>query len=94
MTHFGCRAARRRSWSGTFAGHDLPAAVAMGHARNVLRALAIDRQEPPGRILARLDAVLSHLEIGQTPPASMHSWTRSAAPGERGSRTRAICRRC
>jgi serine phosphatase RsbU (regulator of sigma subunit) len=51
---------------GDLAGHDLPAAVSMGQARNVLRALAIDRQELPGRILARLDAVLSHLEIGQT----------------------------
>jgi serine phosphatase RsbU (regulator of sigma subunit) len=51
---------------GDLAGHDLPAAVSMGQARNVLRALAIDREELPGRILTRLDAVLSHLEIGQT----------------------------
>jgi phosphoserine phosphatase RsbU/P len=51
---------------GDLAGHDLQAAVAMGQARNVLRALAVDRQELPGRLLARLDAVLSHLQIGRT----------------------------
>jgi phosphoserine phosphatase RsbU/P len=51
---------------GDLAGHDIQAAVAMGQARNVLRALAIDRREPPGRLLDRLDAVLSHLQIGQT----------------------------
>src|SRR5919202_2120514 len=38
----------------------------MGQARNVLRALAIDRREPPVQLLDRLDAVLSHLQIGQT----------------------------
>jgi serine phosphatase RsbU (regulator of sigma subunit) len=51
---------------GDLAGHDFQAAISMGQARNVLRALAVDRQEPPGRLLARLDAVLSHLRIGQT----------------------------
>ena len=51
---------------GDLAGHDIQAAVSMGQARNVLRALAIDRREPPGQLLDRLDAVLSHLQIGQT----------------------------
>lgn len=51
---------------GDLAGHDIQAAVSMGQARNVLRALAVDRREPPGRLLDRLDAVLSHLQIGQT----------------------------
>jgi serine phosphatase RsbU (regulator of sigma subunit) len=51
---------------GDLAGHDIHAAVSMGQARSVLRALAIDRQEPPGHLLDRLDAVLSHLQIGQT----------------------------
>ena len=35
-------------------------------SRNVLRPLAVDRRELPGELLARLDAVLSHLQIGQT----------------------------
>jgi serine phosphatase RsbU (regulator of sigma subunit) len=51
---------------GDLAGHDIQAAVSMGQARNVLRALAIDRRELPGRLLCRLDAVLSQLQIGQT----------------------------
>ena len=51
---------------GDLAGHDIQAAVAMGQARNVLRALAIDRRDPPGRLLDRLDAIVSHLQIGQT----------------------------
>ncbi|MBG0833104.1 SpoIIE family protein phosphatase [Planomonospora sp. ID67723] len=41
---------------GDVAGHDLPAAVIMSQLRNMLRALACDRQEPPGEILRRLDA--------------------------------------
>ncbi|GAA3447169.1 PP2C family protein-serine/threonine phosphatase [Planomonospora venezuelensis] len=41
---------------GDVAGHDLPAAVVMSQLRNMLRALACDRQEPPGEILRRLDA--------------------------------------
>jgi serine phosphatase RsbU (regulator of sigma subunit) len=51
---------------GDLAGHDIQAAVSMGQARNVLRALAVDRREFPGELLARLDAVLSQLQIGQT----------------------------
>ncbi|MBB5937722.1 SpoIIE family protein phosphatase [Streptomyces zagrosensis] len=40
---------------GDVAGHDLEAAVTMGRTRNMLRALAVDREEPPGDILRRLD---------------------------------------
>ncbi|MDA0635017.1 SpoIIE family protein phosphatase [Nonomuraea sp. MCN248] len=40
---------------GDVAGHDLRAAVAMGRLRNMLRGLAVDRREPPGEILDRLN---------------------------------------
>lgn len=40
---------------GDVAGHDLPAAVTMSKMRNMLRGLAVDRLEPPGDILRRLD---------------------------------------
>ena len=41
---------------GDVAGHDLRAAVTMSQVRNMLRGVACDRKEPPGKILARLDA--------------------------------------
>ncbi|PZG13507.1 SpoIIE family protein phosphatase [Nonomuraea aridisoli] len=40
---------------GDVAGHDLTAAVTMSQVRNALRGLAIDRREPPGDILRRLN---------------------------------------
>ncbi|KUL34414.1 hypothetical protein ADL22_30365 [Streptomyces sp. NRRL F-4489] len=40
---------------GDVAGHDLQAAVAMSALRNMLRGVAVDRQEPPGEVLRRLD---------------------------------------
>ncbi|MFG1941673.1 SpoIIE family protein phosphatase [Nonomuraea sp. NPDC048826] len=46
---------------GDVAGHDLRAAVAMGQLRNMLRGLAVDRQEPPGEILARLNTATGTL---------------------------------
>jgi serine phosphatase RsbU (regulator of sigma subunit) len=46
---------------GDLAGHDTNAAVAMAQTRSDLRALAVDRREPPGQVLGRLDAVLAHL---------------------------------
>jgi serine phosphatase RsbU (regulator of sigma subunit) len=51
---------------GDLAGHDIDAAVAMGQTRSDLRALAVDRREPPGQILGRLDAVLAHLHPGRS----------------------------
>lgn len=51
---------------GDVAGHDLPTAVAMAQLRNMLRALACDRREPPGEILARLDAINDSLYGGRT----------------------------
>ncbi|WP_084703790.1 SpoIIE family protein phosphatase [Phaeacidiphilus oryzae] len=40
---------------GDVSGHDLKAAVAMSTLRNMLRGIAVDRQEPPGEVLRRLD---------------------------------------
>ena len=51
---------------GDLAGHDVGAAGAMGQARSVLRALAVDRPEPPGQLLDRFDTVLTHLLPGRT----------------------------
>ncbi len=50
---------------GDLAGHDIDAAVVMGQARSMLRALAVDRQEHPGALLSRFDAALAHLHPGQ-----------------------------
>ncbi|MEV4177777.1 SpoIIE family protein phosphatase [Nonomuraea sp. NPDC049709] len=40
---------------GDVSGHDLAAAVTMSQLRNMLRGLAVDRREPPGDILRRLN---------------------------------------
>ncbi|MFD0318969.1 SpoIIE family protein phosphatase [Streptomyces flavalbus] len=40
---------------GDVSGHDLQAAVAMSTLRNMLRGIAVDRQEPPGVVLRRVD---------------------------------------
>jgi sigma-B regulation protein RsbU (phosphoserine phosphatase) len=40
---------------GDVSGHDLQATVTMSQLRNMLRGIACDRQEPPGKILSRLD---------------------------------------
>ncbi|MGV9773680.1 SpoIIE family protein phosphatase [Streptosporangium sp. NPDC003464] len=46
---------------GDVAGHDLPAAVTMSQLRNMLRGLAVDREEPVGDILRRLDTAMETL---------------------------------
>ncbi|WP_017586991.1 SpoIIE family protein phosphatase [Nocardiopsis ganjiahuensis] len=45
---------------GDVVGHDLQAAAHMAEVRNMLRALAWDRQEPPSAIMERLDGVMTH----------------------------------
>ncbi|MBT2365962.1 SpoIIE family protein phosphatase [Streptomyces sp. ISL-10] len=45
---------------GDVAGHDLQAAAHMAEVRNMLRALAWDRQEPPSLIMRRLDEAMTH----------------------------------
>ncbi|MGW0803395.1 SpoIIE family protein phosphatase [Nonomuraea sp. NPDC002799] len=51
---------------GDVAGHDLYAAVGMSQLRNMLRALAMDRCEPPGEILTRLNTVMESLSADVT----------------------------
>jgi hypothetical protein len=40
---------------GDVSGHDLRAAVAMSQLRNLLRGIAVDRQEPPSEVVRRFD---------------------------------------
>ncbi|MEU9576893.1 SpoIIE family protein phosphatase [Streptomyces chilikensis] len=40
---------------GDVAGHDLSAAVAMSQLRSMLRGIGVDREEPPGEVVRRLD---------------------------------------
>ncbi|WP_433256443.1 SpoIIE family protein phosphatase [Streptosporangium sp. CA-135522] len=51
---------------GDVAGHDLPAAVTMSQMRNMLRGLAVDREEPVGEILRRLDVAMETLYDEET----------------------------
>ncbi|MEU5614468.1 GAF domain-containing SpoIIE family protein phosphatase [Streptomyces sparsogenes] len=44
---------------GDVTGHDVEAAPLMGQIRNMLRALAFDRREPPGLVVSRLDRALT-----------------------------------
>ncbi|HYH30662.1 MAG TPA: GAF domain-containing SpoIIE family protein phosphatase [Pseudonocardia sp.] len=46
---------------GDVVGHDLPAAARMAQLRNMLRALAWDRSEPPSSIVRRLDHAATHV---------------------------------
>ncbi|MBT2230092.1 PP2C family protein-serine/threonine phosphatase [Nonomuraea sp. NEAU-A123] len=49
---------------GDVAGHDIAAAAQMSEVRNMLRALAFDRREPPSGIVTRLDRALTGLGGG------------------------------
>ncbi|MGW0484609.1 SpoIIE family protein phosphatase [Nonomuraea sp. NPDC003214] len=51
---------------GDVAGHDLRAAVAMGQLRNMLRGMVVDRREPPGEILSRLNMATETLYGDET----------------------------
>jgi serine phosphatase RsbU (regulator of sigma subunit) len=46
---------------GDVAGHDLDAAAGMAQLRNILRAYAWSRQEPPSTIVDRFDRALPHI---------------------------------
>lgn len=49
---------------GDVVGHDMVAASHMAQLRNLLRAVAVDRQESPAQVLARLDALIAALPVG------------------------------
>ncbi len=54
---------------GDVVGHDLEAAAGMAQVRNMLRAYAWSRQDPPSRIVERLDEAVTH--ITNVPMATM-----------------------
>ena len=49
---------------GDVVGHNVDAAAAMGQIRSILRGIAYDRPESPAQVLARVDGVLTGLQIG------------------------------
>ncbi|MFF1519882.1 PP2C family protein-serine/threonine phosphatase [Streptomyces sp. NPDC058305] len=53
---------------GDVMGHGVPAATVMSQISNMLRVIAFDQQEPPSRILHRLDTVLHALHGGPMAP--------------------------
>ncbi|MEU3183591.1 GAF domain-containing SpoIIE family protein phosphatase [Streptomyces sp. NPDC006923] len=67
---------------GDVTGHDLKAAVSMSQMRNMLRGIACDRKEPPGKILARLDAANEILYPAQTLTCLYALVTKPEAEGE------------
>ncbi|MFF8593896.1 SpoIIE family protein phosphatase [Streptomyces sp. NPDC015220] len=69
---------------GDVTGHDLKAAVAMSALRNMLRGIAVDRKEPPGDVLRRLDLASSTLYEHAT-ATCVYALVRSDGP-EEGSR--------
>ncbi|MGW2955776.1 SpoIIE family protein phosphatase [Streptomyces eurythermus] len=54
---------------GDVVGHDLEAAAGMAQVRNMLRAYAWSQQDPPSRIVERLDEAVTH--ITNVPMATM-----------------------
>ena len=48
---------------GDVTGHDIAAAAMMGQLRNLLRATAYDRDEPPAAVLSRVDRALQGLQV-------------------------------
>jgi serine phosphatase RsbU (regulator of sigma subunit) len=61
---------------GDVVGHDIHAATAMAQVRTTLRALAVDRDEPPGELLTRLDDTLDRLRQFHAGTCSVVRMTR------------------
>ncbi|MFJ3338459.1 PP2C family protein-serine/threonine phosphatase [Streptomyces sp. NPDC086766] len=70
---------------GDVTGHDVEAAPLMGQIRNMLRALAFDRGEPPGQVVSRLDHALTMFE--EPPTATLVFGRIEAGRGEAGQYT-------
>ncbi|WP_074995722.1 SpoIIE family protein phosphatase [Streptomyces misionensis] len=68
---------------GDVTGHDLKAAVAMSALRNMLRGIAVDRREPPGEVLRRLD-LASHTLYRQATATCIYAVVKDGA--EEGSK--------
>ncbi|MFI1533115.1 PP2C family protein-serine/threonine phosphatase [Streptomyces anandii] len=69
---------------GDVTGHDVEAAPLMGRIRNMLRALAFDRDEPPGQVMSRLDRALTMFDDPPTATLVLGRVEQGRAEGGRG----------
>jgi serine phosphatase RsbU (regulator of sigma subunit) len=69
---------------GDVTGHDLQAAVTMSTLRNMLRGIAVDRQEPPGDVLRRLDLASQTLDAPTTATCVYGVAARGGGGGDGG----------
>lgn len=65
---------------GDVAGHDLAAAVAMSQLRSMLRGIAVDREEPPGEVVRRLD-VANHTLYREATATCLYGLVRGPREG-------------
>jgi phosphoserine phosphatase RsbU/P len=72
---------------GDVVGHDVDAAAAMGQIRSILRGIAYDRPDTPARVLARVDTVLTGLDVGSMATALVARVEQSPAQRREGVRT-------
>lgn len=70
---------------GDVTGHDVEAAPLMGQIRNMLRAIALDRGEPPGMVVSRLDRALTMFD--EPPTATLVLGRIERDPEEGGQYT-------
>ncbi|SOD70767.1 PAS domain S-box-containing protein [Jatrophihabitans sp. GAS493] len=72
---------------GDVVGHDIGAAAMMGQLRNMLRALAWDRDEPPSQIVKRLDRAIRDLKVSTLATMAMVRVEQDAEDEATGNRT-------
>ncbi|SDI91349.1 PAS domain S-box-containing protein [Frankineae bacterium MT45] len=72
---------------GDVVGHDIGAAAVMGQLRNMLRALAWDRDEPPSQIVKRLDRAIRDLKVATLATMAMVQVEQDATDAALGMRT-------
>ena len=72
---------------GDVVGHNVDASAAMGQLRSMLRAIAYDRPESPAQILARVDGVLTGLQVGAMATALVARIEQPPAQAAAGLRT-------
>jgi PAS domain S-box-containing protein len=69
---------------GDVVGHDTAAAAAMGQVRGLLRGIAFTTQDPPARVLTRLDEAMEGLRLETTATAVVARIEQDADDRERG----------
>jgi GAF domain-containing protein len=73
---------------GDVAGHDIAAATVMGQLRNLLRALAWERDdEPPAALITRLDRVMAYLGLTTMTTLVVARIEQAATDARQGLRT-------